>query len=226
MAEKKTSPQFGYPSPGPQNISSNDIMNNLFFLTDEQWDVERRQTDYDYVVIGSSFCAYAFIKQALKNKPDAKIMMLERGVYYHPEHFQNLPPAFVTTVGGTSETFPWRITKKTHEGQYIKWLHGMNNFFGGRSSFWSAWCPEPTDDELNEWPEETKKAIHSYFPAAKELLNVIPANEIHKDKPGVDPIFGELQGDIQEKLKDITSQIPVVTRCMPAPLAVGAEMYR
>lgn len=222
----KASPQYGYPSPGPQNISADEIMNSLFFLTDEQWDTERRNADYDYVVIGSSFCAYAFVKQVLQNKPDAKIMMLERGVYYHPEHFQNLPPAFVTTVGGTSETFPWTITKKTHEGEYIKWQHGMNNFFGGRSSFWSAWCPEPTDDEMTDWPEETKAAVHKYFPAAKDLLNVIPADEICKSESGEDPIFGELQCDIQERLQDLPSKVPAVTRNMPAPLAVGAQMYR
>lgn len=226
MAEQDAPPQFGYPSPGSQHITSDQIMNNLFFLTDDQWDVERRQANYDYVIIGSSFCALAFITQALKNKPDAKIMVIERGVYYHPEHFQNLPPAFVTTVGGTSETFPWTITKKTHEGQYIKWQHGMNQFFGGRSSFWSGWCPEPTDDEMSEWPATTKKAVHDYFPAAKELLNVIPADQICERELGNDPIFGELQDDIQNKLKDLPSQIPTFTRCTSAPLAVGAQMYR
>lgn len=219
-------PQYGYPSPGTQFVTADQIMNGLFFMSDQQWDVERRQTDYDYVIIGSSFCALAFIEQALKNNPKAKIMIIERGAYYHPEHFQNLPPAFVTTVGGTSETFPWKITKETHEGQYIKWQHGMNNFFGGRSSFWSGWCPEPTDDEMSEWPEKTKKVVHDYFPAAKELLNVIPADEICDRGTGHDPIFGALQDDVQDALKGLPSKISAVTRFMPAPLAVGAQMYR
>ena len=201
-------------------------MNNLFFLSDDQWNIERRQADYDYVIIGSSFCALAFVDRALKNNPDAKIMIIERGPYYHPEHFQNLPPAFVTTVGGTSETFPWKITKETHEGQYIKWQHGMNNFFGGRSSFWSGWCPEPEDHEMSEWPAETKEVVHRFFPAAKKLLNVTPADKICKKEEGSDPIFGTLQCDIQEMLKDLPSQIAAITRTMPAPLAVGAQMYR
>ena len=226
MAHRKS--QYGYPSPGIQHVTSDEIMNSLFFLSDEKWDVERRQADYDYVVIGSSFCALAFVDQALRNNPDAKIMIIERGVYYHPEHFQNLPPAFVTTVGGTSETFPWNITKETHEGKYIKWQHGMNNFFGGRSSFWSAWCPEPTDDEMSEWPKKAKKVVHEYFPAAKKLLNVVPADEICAGEHGRDrdPIFGALQCGLEEKLKGLPTKIEAVTRFMPAPLAVGAQMYR
>ena len=226
MADQ-TTPQFGYPSPGPQHITSDQIMNDLFFMTDAEWDQERRKADYDYVVIGSSFCALAFITRALRNKPDAKIIVIERGVYYHPEHFQNLPPAFVATVGGTTcETFSWTITKKTHEGQYIKWQHGTHNFFGGKSPFWSGWCPEPTDDEMKGWPGRTKKAVHEYFHEAKKLLNVIPADEICHRESGSKPIFGELQGDIQDRLKDLSDQIPAVTRCMAAPLAVGAQMYR
>lgn len=222
----KMEPQYGYPTPGPQQVTVDKIMDDLFFLSDEEWDVERRRADYDYVIIGSSFCALAFVDRVMKNNPDTKIMIIERGVYYHPEHFQNLPPAFVTTVGGTSETFPWTITKETHEGQYIKWQHGMNNFFGGKSSFWSGWCPEPNDDEMSEWPEETKKVVHDYFPAAKELLNVVPADKICKRAEGSDPIFGALQNDLQEKLKHLPSKIEAFTRYMPAPLAVGAQMYR
>jgi spermidine synthase len=48
----------------------------------------------------------------------------------------------------------------------------MNNFFGGRSSFWSGWCPEPAREEMVELPEEVINAVHEYFPAAKQLLKV------------------------------------------------------
>jgi hypothetical protein len=40
----------------------------------------------------------------LKNNPKAKILIIERGAYFHPEHFQNLPPAYSITMGGRSET--------------------------------------------------------------------------------------------------------------------------
>ena len=197
-------------------------------MSDKEWEMNRRHGGFDFVIIGSSFCALAFANRALNNNPEAKILIIERGVYYHPEHFQNLPPAYVTTVGGTSETFPWSITKETHEGEYIKWQHGMNNFFGGRSAFWSSWCPEPTDEEMEDWPKEVMKVVHDYFPAAKKLLNVVPADEIfdNQQQKHTKPIFGKLQESVQNVLKDAPSKIEAVTRVIPAPLAVGASMYR
>ena len=218
-------PKHGFPALGPQVITPNDIMNDIFFLTDEQWKVESQHGQFDYVIIGSSFCALAFVEQAVKNNPNAKIMIIERGTYYHPDHFQNLPPPFVMTVGSTGETFPWTITNDTNEGQF-KWQHGMNNFFGGRSVFWCGWCPEPTDEEMSEWPKETKENVHKYFDKAKKLLNVIPADQISKKEQGRNNIYGVLQSDVQMRLKDISSKIATVTRCMPAPLAVSAQMYR
>ena len=223
---KEEQPNYGYPVPGPQYITSDEVMNEIFFLTDEKWHFERRKANYDYVIIGSSFCALAFVKRALKNNPDAKIIIIERGGYYLPQHFQNLPPAFMMTVEGAGETFPWRITKDTHEGEYIKWQHGVNNFFGGKSSFWSGWCPEPTDEDMSEWPDETKEVVKRYFPAAKELLKVIPADQISKEEHGKDSIYGELQDDVYEMLKDISTKIEAITESMPAPLAVKADMYR
>lgn len=203
-------------------------MRNLYFMSDEEWEVDRRKGCFDYVIIGSSFCALGFAKKALQNNPDVQILIIERGVYFHPEHFQNLPPAYVSTVGGTSETFHWNITQKTHEGEYIKWQHGMNNFFGGRSSFWSAWCPEPTDEEMEEWPDEVIKVVRNYFPQAKELLNVIPADKISQHEgPESKHIFGPLQETIQRTLQnEAPGKIKAITRVIPAPLAVGANMYR
>jgi hypothetical protein len=68
----------------------------------------------------------------------------------------------------------------------------MNNFFGGRSSFWSAWCPKPTTEEMAEWPEEEITAVHEYFPDVEMLLNVVPSNKISSNE-GKNVIFGELQ---------------------------------
>ena len=204
------------------------IMNDLYFMTDDQWEEDRISGDFDFVVIGSSFCALGFTHQMLLNNPKAKILIIERGSYFHPEHFQNLPPAYSKTVGGKSETFHWKITKETHDGDYIHYQHGMNNFFGGRSSFWSAWCPEPTDDEMADWPQEVIEKVHDYFPAAKELLNVIPANEISDSKLDSDPnkIFGLLQDAVYKALSDAPKQIDAITRVLNAPLAVKADQYR
>ncbi len=131
MTESHTAPKYGYPSPGPQRVPVDKIMTDLYFMSDREWNEDRTTGGFDYVVIGSSFCALGFTHQMLKNNPEAKILIIERGAYFHPEHFQNLPPAYSETVGGRSETFHWKLTKKTHEGEYIKWQHGINNFFGG-----------------------------------------------------------------------------------------------
>ena len=226
MAGNHTAPEYGYPTPGPQHVPVDKIMTDLYFMTDWEWNKDRTTGDFDYVVIGSSFCALGFTHQMLKNNPKAKILIIERGAYFHPEHFQNLPPAYSMTVGGRSETFHWKITKKTHEGQYIKWQHGMNNFFGGRSSFWSAWCPKPTREEMAEWPDEVITAVHEYFPHAEELLNVIPSNMISSNEGKKNVIFGELQQKIYDLVKCAPSEIEAITRVDFAPLAVKADMYR
>ena len=216
----------GYPTPGPQEVPVHEIMNDFYFLTDDQWERDRTSGDFDYVVIGSSFCALGFTHQMLKNNPDAKILIIERGTYFHPEHFQNLPPAFSKTAGGKSETFHWKITKETHDGEF-GYLRGMNNFFGGRSSFWSAYCPEPTDNEMADWPKEVIEKVHEYFPAAKQLLNVIPANEIFaSEKDPEKKIFGTLQDTVYDAVVDAPKQLDAITRVLHSPLAVKADQYR
>lgn len=220
MADKPTN---GWPTPGPQEIPVHD---NLYFLTDEEWESVKCSGDFDYVVIGSSFCTLGFTYQALKNNPKAKILIIERGTYFHPEHFQNLPPAYSKTVGGQSETFHWKITDETHTGKYIHYQHGMNNFFGGRSSFWSVWCPEPTDEEMAGWPPAVMNSVRKYFPDAKTLLNVAPANEISSHEPGKMKIFGELQDAVYNALEPAPSEIEAITRVIHAPLAVKADQYR
>ena len=217
----------GYPNPGRQEISVHDIMTNLYFETDAQWEIDRTSGDFDYVIVGSSFCALGFTHQMLKNNPTVKILIIDRGDYFINEHLQNLPPAYSRTVRSESETFHWKITDETYNGEYIHYQHGMFNFFGGRSSFWTTWCPEPTDDEMVDWPQEVIEKVHEYFPAAKDLLHVVPANEISAS--GKDPenkIFGELQTALYEALKDIPSKMDTITRVLHAPLAVKADKYR
>ena len=103
-----------------------------------------------------------------------------------------------------SETFHWKITEDTHNGEYIKFQHGMHNFFGGHSIFWSRWCPEPTEDEMEEWPDEVIKKVCNYFPEAKSLhAECDSCNEISSEN---DAIFGKLQ-DIYAKLQSAPSEI-------------------
>lgn len=70
---------YGYPTPGPQTPTPQEIMNHVFFLSEAEWKQAREELQFDYIVIGSGFCAYAFAERILRGKPDANILMLERG---------------------------------------------------------------------------------------------------------------------------------------------------
>lgn len=223
--EESTS-QYGYPTPGKQNVTVEDVMNRHYFMTDKEWQENRKHGHFDYVIIGSSFCALAFTTQMLENDPDAKILIIERGAYLHPDHFQNLPPALETTVFDPSETYHWRTTQETNKGKYIKGLHGAYSFFGGRSSFWSGWCPEPTETEMDGWPKEVVEVIKGYFPKAKKFLNIVPADQIFKDGAHHQPMFGKLQKEVQSLVKQASSTIEAVRDAIPAPLAVEAKTQR
>lgn len=225
-------PEHGYPIPGPMQCPTSAIaMKDVFFVHDQQWGALSKSGEFDFIVVGSSFCSFAFVQRVLKNNPFAKILILERGDYFLPQHFQNLPLPFKGTLGGVSETFPWSITPRTHSGKYIKWQHGQVPYFGGRSIMWSAWCPEPLDEDMPGWPKEVIDAIHHHFNDAIKLLNIIPADEIHEKeehRPVATsvPIYGVMQREMQKSLEDNQAKLKTVTRIMPAPLAVNAPNYR
>ena len=128
-------PQYGYPTPGVQNVTPNEVMKKAFFVEDKEWESIKDKGDFDYVVIGSSYCALGFIDKMARNNPNAKILVLERGQYFHPEHFQNLPPAYMFSLDGSAETFPWRITKETHEGEYISGFMAQTIFLAAGPYF-------------------------------------------------------------------------------------------
>jgi choline dehydrogenase-like flavoprotein len=219
---------YGFPSPGPQHPNADKVMNHVFFTNNTDWKTLRETAQFDYIVIGTGFCSYAFCERTLKNNPNARILVLERGGFFLAEHFQNLPMPYKHTLGGLSETFPWTLSLKTHEGKYIKWQHGMVPFFGGRSIMWSAWCPRPTVPEMDGWPKEMIERAHRYFPEAERLLNVVPADELDKgDKapaPGTRPIYGVMQAALTERMKKMLGEVESATRTMAAPLAVGAPL--
>ena len=133
----------GFPTPGPQNPSPNDVLAHIFFASEEAWKQSREITVFDYIVIGSGFCSYAFVERIIKDaRKDGtkipKILVLERGSFFLPEHFQNLPVAFFYAQPDQkfkNETFPWTLCKAaaTSDPAYgfspdrsASWQHGMN----------------------------------------------------------------------------------------------------
>ncbi|WP_437708139.1 GMC oxidoreductase [Sorangium sp. So ce448] len=229
MRTASSAPNFnyGFPTPGPQSPSGTEVMNHVFFVSNTEWKRVREEERFDYIVIGSGFCALGFVQRALERNPRARILVLERGPFFLPEHFQNLPLPFQMTLGGLSETFPWTLSTKTLAGRYVKWQHGIVPFFGGRSTLWSAWCPRPTREEMRGWPEQMIEAAERYYESAEKLLHVVPASDLDKGSgappPGIRPIYGILQEKLTNALKVQLNSVRSATRVMAAPLAVGSS---
>lgn len=222
----------GFPAPGPQSPTGDAVMDHVFFLSEQDWTRAREQEQFDHIVVGSGICGYAFAARALERNPSARILIVERGPFFLPDHFQNLPLPYNLTLGGLSETFPWTLSSRTASQPpgSISWQHGMVPFFGGRSIMWSAWCPRPTADEMRDWPDAVIATAEQYFASAEALLNVVPADQIDAGlTPGlmaaateIRPVYGTMQKGLQELLAAGLSRIESATRWMPAPLAAGA----
>jgi len=223
---------YGYPTPGPQDPTPQKVMDHVFFLSHAGWKQARETEQFDYVIVGSGFCALGFAERALKHDPAKRILIIERGPFFLPEHFQNLPLPYQHTLGGLSETFPWTLSAKTaaQPPGKIGWQHGMVPFFGGRSILWSAWCPRPTDDEFAGWSPVVIAAAKRNFADAERLLNVVPADRIDSDLDPASlkaaakrrPIYGVMQRALQRRLADNLGRVKTATRSMAAPIAVGA----
>ena len=223
----------GYPTPGPQTPNPHAVLDSVFFVDDDAWDKLIADERFDYIVIGSSVNAYAFCERILSKHRSARILMLERGPFFLPEHFQNLPIPYVHTLGGLSETYPWTVARKTAEQSdgNVKWLHGSVPFFGGRSIMWSSWCPRPTDEELAGWPPEIVGDAKDHFTEAERLLCVIAADKIdeHKTPDQLEvlvkadrPVYRTLQRTIEQLILKHKDRIRTYTRSMAAPMAVAA----
>jgi hypothetical protein len=223
--------EHGYPTPGPQDPTPQKVMDHVFFLSEGAWKDVRENEQFDHVIIGSGFCALAFAERTLAANPKARILILERGPFFLPQHFQNLPLPYRQTLGGLSETFPWTLSARTarQPAGTIGWQHGMVPFFGGRSIMWSAWCPRPLPEEMRGWPPAVVAAAQAHFASAEALLNVVPADQIDAGRAdevldlitGTRPVYGTMQRALQTMLSDNLGRIPSATRTMPAPLAAA-----
>lgn len=139
-----------------------------------------------------------------------------------PSHFQNLPLPFRLVLGGRAETFPWTLSERTFTrpevpGLSMALLRGSCPFFGGKSTVWSAWSPNPHPDRFRNFPEtmiETMKQPH-FWPNVNAMLNVTSANDIGSDS------FKRLQPEIDKILEAGIEDIEGAMASEPAKLAVG-----
>ena len=152
-------------------------------------------TPFDYVIVGTSFCAYSFVHRAIANNPNVKILLVEKGDLFLLEHRQN-PSTYSQLPIAESlrrlESRPWSFSASS--SSLVTAVKGQMVFYGGRSTFWSGWCPEPSDDDLDGWPGAVRQSLRQYFGAARKLLSVTPANKIkslHSDQLIYGPEFQE-----------------------------------
>ena len=79
--------QYGYPTPGPQSPTGQDVMDHVYFVSNTEWKSIIEVEQFDYVVIGTGPCGLAFVERILSRHPQSRILVLERGGYFLPEPF-------------------------------------------------------------------------------------------------------------------------------------------
>jgi choline dehydrogenase-like flavoprotein len=206
--------QQGYPVPGPQAVSAEQIAGGAFFAGHGDWDAVAN-ADYDFIVIGSGPTAVAFVEQSLKHNPRAAILMLERGPFWLPTHYQMLPTAFQATTS-LQTTYPWSRTSEMATTGMKFFQAGYIPALGGRSTYWSAWCPAPDPDLMRDWPPQLVDTTQQpgFWERARTFLHVRSMDEIR------DGVYGALQQQLDDNLREnFRRHVPSAERAYPAPRA-------
>lgn len=212
----------GYPVPGPQSPTSEDIARHAFFASPSEWESIRNQA-YDFIVIGTGPTGVAFIEQALNKNPRARILVLERGGFWLPVHYQMLPTAFQATTGSPPTTYPWSRTTRMATTGMEMFQAGYIPVLGGRSTYWSAWCPSPQPDLMRDWPQELIDVTQApgFWDRAKKFLHVTSTDKIDNG------IYGKLQTQLDARLKEnFRKLVPSAGNAFPAPIAVDDPEWK
>lgn len=204
------------------------ILEKQYFLNDHEVNTGFASGDFDYVVIGSSFGALAFIEEVLALAPHSRILVIERGPLFFPDHFHNLPLSF-QPLCRLSASSPWKLSEKTTKGEFIRSIYGLMPFFGGRSTYWSAWAPKPTAADLQGWPPAIKDLIEKKFSKAALCLNILGFDKLNpagKSEDGKNPDHGLLQGRLHAALQKQVGALKKYVRLEAAPIAMNRDTNR
>ena len=79
IAPKDATNQWGYPRPSAQSPTPAHATAKHYFVDDTTWANIVDHGEFDDIVVGSGFCALAYVDAALKQDPHRKILILERG---------------------------------------------------------------------------------------------------------------------------------------------------
>ncbi len=220
--------KFGYPVPGPQGSSADQIAARSFFANAADWDAVAN-AEYDFIVIGSGPTGVAFCERTLALNPHARILLIERGGFWLPVHYQMLPPAFQATTGSPPTTYPWSRTSEMATTGNKFFQAGYIPVIGGRSTYWSAWSPSPGPELMRDWPQELIDVTlkPGFWEGAREFLHVTSMDQVDNG------VYGKLQHQLGVDLREnFKSLVPTAEHAFPAPIAVanpdwqGVKFYK
>jgi hypothetical protein len=170
--------------------------------------IENGEEHFDYIVIGTGFCSYAFVSETLKLDPRCRILVLESGSLDYEQHLHN--------DVCTSQESVENLTNLSHTSRFLRdtpenatMTFKTTDSFGGKSLIWTCWCPRPTRQQAADWPEPLWRNADRCFPAAEHMLGVISTDLIDSQCDGKPdrPKFGEFQRVLMEQLKSRSGQI-------------------
>lgn len=144
-------------TPAPSN---NTVYTNLaeYFLGNWQ---DLKQS-YDYIVIGGGAYGTTFVQRILSLSKTARVLILEKGTVFFPDHSQNMPPSYVNAVYGAAVS-PWIC-----EGDF--YVAPQQPYVGGRALFWNAWVPQPRPFEFPDWPQAAVERLNREWYPANEMI--------------------------------------------------------
>ena len=209
--------QAGYPVPGPQQARPGQMAGGAFTMAPAEWD-QVVDAGSDFIVIGTGPTAVAFASQALANNPHARILMLERGGFWLPVHYQMLPLAFQASSGYAPTTYPWSRTSDMATTGMEFFQAGYIPVIGGRSTYWSAWCPAPEPGLMRDWPQELVDVTlqDGFWERARAFLHVETMDQVN------DGVYGKLQQQLGENLREnYRHAVPSAEHAYAAPIAAG-----
>src|SRR5215813_255666 len=161
---------------------------------------------FDIIIIGGGTfgCLLAQHLFYLDKTHSHRILVLEAGPYFLPDHCQNLPWGeftlpYATTISELRQVGTYGIDRPQARVWGLPWhssirFPGLAYCLGGRSLYWAGWSPVLLDEEMppNHWPGSVRDDLRAtYFREASEMTGVNVTNDF---------IFGALHDALRQKL--------------------------